>query len=282
MSKQEINSNEYIEDILRVKSVKEMLIAQQPKLTTSIKIGFKVIFYSKKWMIYLALSFINLIVYLLIEGLDASFKHPVDAFLGVLFRELFPFIFIFGCLLISLPLSADEISDHSIEMYLVRPIKRETYWLSRWIVITIFVYSINIIIYFIYFIYFHAFAAQGMFFNITENLHVFGRIAIFLIPASLIYSGLFLLVGMIGNRSFVLGLLLTVFDLLLLSLLFLYNSPLIPQTNLKKIAEGLLPMHLNFSTPKDLKLWGAWLYILIASSIIFFCGAFYLRIREIK
>ncbi len=66
MNNEEINSVQYIENITRDKTIKEMIIGQQKKLTTSIKIGFKIIFYSKKWMIYLALAFINLLMFFLI------------------------------------------------------------------------------------------------------------------------------------------------------------------------------------------------------------------------
>ena len=282
MSKQEINSIEYIEEVIREKSVKEMILAQQDKLTNSIKIGFKVILFSKKWIIYLLLAFIDLIVLILMEGLDSSFKHPEDTFLSIFFGRLFPFMFIFGCLLISLPISADEVSDHTLDMYLVRPIKRETYWLSRWIVVNVVVYCVNIMIYFVYFIYLHVFAKQGAFVGLGENLNVFGGVALLLIPASLIYSGLFLLVGMIGNRGFILGLLLALFEFIFVPLLGLNNSPLIPQTNLYQFANDLLPSYVDFNTPKELTLMGAWLYTFTFTAIVFFCGAFYLRMREIK
>ena len=178
---EKINSTQYIEDVIRPKTVKELVIGQQDKLINSIKIGFKTLFYSKKWLIYIALAFIFLPVIILneivIERGTIEFKKPDEAFIDIT-NILFPLIFVFGCLLISLPLSADEISDHSIELYLVRPIKREVYWLSRWIVVNVAVYCVNIIIYFVYFLFCHAFAKQGLFAGMGENFDVFGGVEI--------------------------------------------------------------------------------------------------------
>ncbi len=282
MNKEEINSVQYIENVTRDKTIKEMIVGQKQKLTTSIKIGAKIILYSKKWMIYLALAFINLLMFFLIDGIDVRYSHPDEAFIDLVFGTMFPFIFVFGCLLISLPISADEVSDHTMDMYLVRPIKRETYWLSRWIVVNIVVFCVNVVIYLIYFLYFHAFAKQGVFAGIGDNLGVFGSVVLLILPATFIYSGLFLLVGMIGNRGFLLSLLVALFELLFVSLLFLNNSPLIPQTNLYRIANELLPKLVDFHTPKDLTFLNAELYTIIFTTVVFFLGAFYLRIREIK
>lgn len=277
----EINSTQYIEDVIRVKSIKELVLGQQDKLINSIKIGFKTIFYSKKWLIYIALAFIFLPVIIIIEGGDIKIKKPDEAFIDIT-GILFPVIFVFGCLLNSLPLSADEISDHSIELYLVRPIKREVYWLSRWIVVNVAVYCMNIIIYFVYFLFCHAFAKQGLFAGMGENLYVFGGVAILLLLATLIYSGSFLLVGMIGNRGLLLSFMLAIFELFFISMLFLSDSPYIPQNNLYEIANDLLPDHFDFDTPKDLKLRNAWIYVTIFPIVVFVGGAFYLRMREIK
>lgn len=282
MNKEEINSTQYIEKILNEKTAKELIIAQQYKLTNNLKMGFKTIFYGKKWIIYLALSFVNLFVIMLLEGPKAKFKDPTESFLNIMFDSLFPFIFVFGCLLLSLPLSADEISDHTIDLYLVRPIKREIYWLSRWIVVNIVVFCVNIAIYFVYFLYFHAFASKGSFSSLNSDLYIFVRVAIFLIPATLIYTGTFLLIGMIGNRGLLLGMILAIFDLIFVSLFLLEDNLYIPQTNLNVIANDLLKKYIEFETPSSLRLDDAWLYSILFSLIVFACGAYYLRIREIK
>jgi len=283
---EEINSTQYIEDIIRPKSVKELVLGQQDKLINSIKIGFKTLFYSKKWLIYIALAFIFLPVIILIEivieGGTIEIKRPDEAFVDVIFGILFPLIFVFGCLLLSLPLSADEISDHSIELYLVRPIKREVYWLSRWIVVNVVVYCVNIIIYFVYYLFVHAFAEQGVFAGIEENLFVFGKVAIILLLATLIYSGTFLLVGMIGNRGLLLSFMLAIFELFFIGLFYLNKNPYIPQNNLYEIANDLLPNHVDFDTPDDLELLNAWIYVTIFPIVVFVVGAFYLRMREFK
>ncbi len=282
MSKQRINSIEYIEEIVREKSVKEMILAQRDKLSNSIKIGFKVILFSKKWIIYLLLTFVNFIGLIAIDGMGSSYENPEESFLIVFNGNLFPFMFVFGCLLISLPISADEISDHTLDMYLVRPIKRETYWLSRWIVLNVVVYSINILIYFVYYLYLHAFAEQGVFVGLGENLSVFGGVMILIIPSTLIYTSLFLFVGMIRDWGFTLSLLIAIFDIVFVSLFFLNNSPIIPLTNLNRIANSLLQDYVYFNTPSDLTLAGAWSYVFIFTAVVFVCGALYIRMREIK
>jgi len=282
MNKKEINSTQYIEKRLQEKTVKELIIAHQFTLTNSLKMGFKTIFYGKKWIIYLALSFVNLFVIMLLEGPKAKFKDPTESFLNTMFDWLFPLIFIFGCLLLSLPLSADEISEHTIDLYLVRPIKREIYWLSRWIVVNLVVFCVNIVIYFIYFLYFHAFASKGPFSSLNSDLYIFGRVAILLIPATLVYTGTFLLVGMIGNRGLLLGMILAIFDLFLVSLFLLQDNLYLPQNNLNVIANDLLKKYIDLDTPYDLMVEDAWLYSILFSLIVFACGAYYLRIREIK
>ena len=281
-TKEKINSTQYIEETIHAISVKKIVYDQQEKLINSVKIGFKTFFYSKKWLIYLVLAFMWIPVIIIIEDYDLKIEKPDEAFVNAMLDGLFPTIFIFGCLLLSLPLSADEISDHSIELYLVRPIKREVYWLSRWIVVNVVVYCVNILIYFAYYIFVHAFAEQGVFGGIEENLLVFGKVAIILLLATLIYSGSFLLVGMIGNRGLLLSFMLAIFELFLIQFFFLNKNPYIPQNNIYEIANDLLPNLVDFDTPDDLTLQNAWIYVTIFPIVVFFGGAFYLRMREIK
>jgi ABC-type multidrug transport system fused ATPase/permease subunit len=281
-TEKEINSTQYIDDIIRFKSVKTLAFEQQERLINSVKIGFKTFFHSKKWLIYLVLAFVFIPVILIVEDFDLEVKRPDEAFVNMILDVLFPVIFIFGCLLLSLPLSADEISDHSLELYLVRPIKREVYWTSRWIVVNVVVYCVNIVIYFVYYLFVHAFAEQGAFTGLEDNLLVFGKVAIILLLTTLIYSGLFLLVGMIGNRGLLLSFMLAIFELFLINFFFLNKNPYIPQNNIYEIANDLLPNHVDFDTPDDLELLNAWIYVTIFPIVVFFGGAFYLRMREIK
>ncbi len=280
--KEEINSDQYIEEVIREKNVKEMILNQQDKLINSIKIGFKTLLYSKKWLIYVALVMVFLPVAILREGGSIAFDHPDEVFIDIVFEILFPTVFVFGCLLMCLPLSADEISDHSIELYLINPIKREVYWFSRWIVVNITVFCVNIILYFVYFLITHAFATNGLFAGIGENLDVFGRVIIFLLLATIVYSGIFLLVGMIGNRGLLLCFIVAIFELFFVSLFFLSDSPFIPQNNLYEIANSILPDHVNFATPDELNLGSAQIYVTIFPIVVFFLGAIYLRMREFK
>lgn len=284
MKKREINSKQYIENIIHKKDVKEYIFDQQYKLINSIKLGFKTIFFGKKWLIYLVLAFTNLFFIIMIEGVDAQFENPEISFINTVFDWLFPFIFVFGCLLLSLPLSVDEISDHILDLYLVRPIKREIYWLSRWIVINIVVFSLNVVIYFIYFLYFHAFASGGLFTGFISNLEVFSKIVILLIAATLIYSGTFLLIGMIGNRGLLISFMFAILDVFIIRTFLLTDNPFIPQTNLNVIANDLLSDYdyIEFEIVESLTVLNAWLYSYFFSITIFICGAYYLRIREIN
>ncbi len=279
---EKINSTQYIEEIVRAVSIKKMIYDQQEKLINSVIIGFKTFLNSKKWLIYLLLAFMWIPVIIIVEDYDLQIEKPDEAFVDAMLDGLFPTIFIFGCLLLSLPLSADEISDHSIDLYLVRPIKREVYWLSRWIVVNVVVYCVNLIIYFFYYIFVHAFAEDGVFAGIEKNLPVFGKVAIILLLATLIYSGCFLLVGMIGNRGLLLSFMLAIFEVFLIDFFFLGDSLYIPQNNIYEIANDLLPDHVDFDTPDDLELLNAWIYVIIFPIVVFFAGAFYLRMREIK
>ncbi|MBD3253933.1 MAG: hypothetical protein GF383_02520 [Candidatus Lokiarchaeota archaeon] len=283
MEKQEkINSIDYILNVINNRDLKDICVNQTLKLTTSIKIGFRVILYSKKWLIYLALAFLDLLIFYFEDGININFKHPDEEFIDIFFDILFPHIFVFGCLLISLPISADEISDHTLDMYLVRPIKREVYWVSRWIVVNISVYLVNVVIYFVHFLFFFAYAKNGPFTGLLSNIEIFGWIMILLIPATLIYSGLFLLVGMIGNRGLILGLLLALFDLIFVGLFFLDKNPYIPKPNLHEIANEILSDHVNFRTPQEVTFTSAIWYSFFFALIVFVTGGFFLRIREIK
>ena len=154
--------------------------------------------------------------------------------------------------------------------------------MSRWIVVNVVVYCVNIIIYFVYYLFVHAFAEQGVFAGIEENLFVFGKVAIILLLATLIYSGTFLLVGMIGNRGLLLSFMLAIFELFFIGLFYLNKNPYIPQNNLYEIANDLLPNHVDFDTPDDLELLNAWIYVTIFPIVVFVVGAFYLRMREFK
>ncbi|MFX0114439.1 MAG: hypothetical protein ACFFB3_07815, partial [Candidatus Hodarchaeota archaeon] len=87
-------------------------------------------------------------------------------------------------------------------------------------------------------------------------------------------------VGFIGNRGFTLGVVLAIFELFLLSLLFLSDEPYIPRTNLQVIADDLFGSLYNY-TPKgaeDLLFSWAYVGLLAVGSLV--AGALYLRIRQ--
>jgi hypothetical protein len=87
---------------------------------------------------------------------------------------------------------------------------------------------------------------------------------------------------MIGNRGLLLCFIVAIFELFFVSMFFLSDSPFIPQNNLYEIANSILPDHVNFATPEELNLVSAEIYVTIFPIVVFFLGAFYLRVREFK
>lgn len=277
----EINSDAYIREFTRDKSPKELLLDQKSKFTNSVGIGFKSIFYGRKWFIYLGLQFFILAIILVFD--TKGYADPGAMYTYYLFENIFPLVFVFGCLILSQPISADEISDKTLDLYLVRPIKRETYWLSRVVVVNTVVFLLNALIYLVIFISFMAFSKDGFSQSWNDNYKFFLNTLVLLVAGTLTYSSLFLLVGMIGNRGFTLGLFLAIFEPIFLSILFLSGNKYIPQTNIMRIVyelygEDVIGLGLN----TDISYAYSWTYVLIFFVLVNIMGAYYLRRREIN
>jgi hypothetical protein len=248
------------------------------KAIVSFQLALKSLFLGRKWIIFLILGLFPLTFTLLVE--DRLLGNPdakaafVDLFIG--FQYLL--FFTFSCLILSLPMSADEISDHIIDLYLVRPVKREVLWGERWLAANVSVFLLNFAVAVVYYLYFHI--VDDDISGIIDNLDLLSSAFIFLVAATLAYAGVFLFVGFIGNRGFTLGVILAIFELFLLSLLFLSDEPYIPRTNLQVIADDLFGSLYNY-TPKgteDLLFSWAYVGLLAVSSLV--AGALYLRVRQ--
>lgn len=279
MSTTIINSDEYIAAKIKDLDAQELINDQMPRLVNSMRVGFKTLFNGRKWLLYLAINALLLFIPML--AYDNSFDNFRQDYIFFIFENIFPFIFVFGCLILSLPLSADEISDNVVDFYLVRPLKRETYWLSRWIVVNIAVYVVNAFLFFVYYVYYSLFATEGFGQVFFQHIDLYGKMLVLLLSGTLVYSGFFLLIGMIGNRGFTLGIFMAIFEPFFISLLFLQNSPYIPQTNVMRIASVLFEneMAAYLSTDAVSHL-AAWIYTFAFSIVILFIGALYLRKRE--
>jgi len=248
------------------------------KAFVSFELALKSCFYSRKWLIFLILALLPLGITLLVE--DRLLGNPtvrsafVDTFIGFQFLLFFTF----SCLILALPMSADEISDHIIDLYLVRPIRREMLWAARWVAGSVAVLILNFVISIIYYTYFHV--VEEDFSGLIDDVDLLGKTSIFLVAATLAYAGIFLLVGFIGNRGFTLGVFLAMFELFLLSLIFLTDEPYIPRTNILVIADSLFGSLYNYDPKGTPNLFFSWGYVGLLALGSFVAGALYLRIRE--
>lgn len=280
----ELNSEEYIDEAIRSLTNQEMVDEQTGKFLINISIGIKSLIYGRKWVLFLSISMLPLLLTLLVD--DHLMENPdapsafTDFYIGFFFLLLFNF----GCLMMALPLSADEISDHITDMYLVRPIKRETFWLSKWIVVNLAIFVLNATIALIYYTYFHLMDdSEDFLTGFGNNLDLLFYSLIFILAASLMYGGIFLFVGFIGNKGFTFGIILALFEQFFLSLLFLANNKWIPRTNMLKIADRLFGKYFEYEdAPKGLSYFESWLYLIIFTAVFLVIGAAYLRRREFK
>ncbi|MFQ5977558.1 MAG: hypothetical protein ACE5OZ_05465 [Candidatus Heimdallarchaeota archaeon] len=248
------------------------------KAFVSFELALKSLFFGRKWVIFLILGLFPLTFTLLVE--DRLLGSPdvrtafVDFFIG--FQYLL--FFTFSCLILSLPMSADEISDHVIDLYLVRPVKREILWGARWLAANVSVFLLNFGVAIIYYVYLHVVIED--FSGIIDDRDLLSSAFVFLLAATLSYAGVFLLVGFIGNRGFTLGVVLAIFELFLLSLLFLADEPYIPRTHLQVIADELFAPLYTYSPKGSVDLLFSWSYVGLLAVGSLIAGAVYLRIRE--
>lgn len=78
--------------------------------------------------------------------------------------------------------------------------------------INIVVFVLNALISLVYYTYFTLYADQGFEEAFTSNIGVYFDMLLLIFAGTIIYSGLFLFVGMIGNKGFTLGIFLAIFD----------------------------------------------------------------------
>ncbi len=261
------------------------VVSEIEKLIISIKLAFRSLFFGKKWMVYTILALTPLLLTMLatdkLLGNDDAKAAYVDVFIGSI---LFLF-FTFSCLLLSLPISGDEISDRFFELMIVRSIRRETLWLSRWIVVHVSVFLVNFGISIIYYVYFHLVDPNANIIDdLISDLHLLEGTAIVILAGTLVYGGLFLTVAFIGRKGLSIGILLAIFELFFLGILFLDDEPYIPRTNLQVIADKSFGPLYTYTPSNPLKTLPdvifSWTYVIIVAAAFFLIGMMYLKYRE--
>jgi ABC-type transport system involved in multi-copper enzyme maturation permease subunit len=273
----ELNSDEHISNILNTKAP----VSQLELIKLNIVIGLKTLFYGRKWRIFLFLGILPL--FFTIFTADNLFGNPdatsafIDTFIGVLML----FLFVFGCLLMAQPLSTDEIADNMIEYYLVRPIRRESIWISRLIVTIIGIFVVSTIITTIYYLFFNIVDPNNSFSDFFNNMEYLFKAYSLLLFASILYGGVFLLVGFIGNKGFTLGILVAVVESFFLNLLFLQNSLMIPRTHIKNIADDLFsPYYTDTALDHEVSTLDSILFGIVFTALICVLGVFVLRRKQ--
>jgi hypothetical protein len=219
------------------------------KMFVSFELSFKSLFFGRKWIIYMLLALFPLIFTLLTPNRLLGYETVEKAFIELFLGTAIFFFFTFGCLIVSLPFSADEITDHLIDLYIVRPIPKEGLYLSRWLAYHLALVIVNILIAVFYYLFLHIVAIDtsgNLISEITNsielmfnNLDILANSFLLILYGSVAYGGLFLIIGFIGNKAFTVGMIVALFERFFLSLLFLGDEPYLPLTNLQTIASEL-------------------------------------------
>ncbi|OLS26704.1 MAG: hypothetical protein HeimC3_08060 [Candidatus Heimdallarchaeota archaeon LC_3] len=261
------------------------------KMFVSFELSIKSLFFGRKWIIYLLLALFPLVFTLLSENRLLGSDTVEEAYIGLFLETAIFFFFTFGCLIISLPFSADEISDHLLDLYIVRPIPREALYFSRWIAYHLAIVIVNIFIAMIYFIFLHLVSMNFSGDLITElnntielminNFHLLLKSALLILYASVTYGGLFLIIGFIGSRAFTIGVIVALFERFFLSLLFLRDQPYLPSTNLQTIAEELFrPLYTYSPITEVPDFILSQLYLFLLAGLFLVLGLLFIRKKE--
>lgn len=259
-----------------VMSQQNQLVSPVTKFVLSFELALKSLIFSRKWFLYIILGCVPLFFTLIGGDYLLGEATVKGAFLNMFMTFHFGFFFVFGTLMLMLPVSSDEIQDNVIDLFLIRPIRREVLYVARWLALVLANIVVNFFIVIIYYVFYHI--ADGA--NPLSNIDVLMQAFLFLIPASLIYSGLFLLVGFMGRRGFSMGVFIAILELFFLSLLFLNDDPIIPRTNLKVIASELFGGAYNYSAQGIPDLTEALLYVIGVSVGLVVAGCLYFRQQQ--
>ncbi len=263
---------------------KSMIIRELENLVLSINLAVKSLMFSKKWLLYAFLALVPMFLLSLTSNPLLQNANAKEAYVDLFIGSILFLFFTFSCLLLALPVSSDEISDRFFELILVRPVRKEVLWISRWIVTFASVFLLNFMIATAYYVYFHVVDGNAKMPNdLINNIYLLQSTALLLVAATLIYSGLFLTVAFLGRKGLGIGILLAIFELIFSNMLFLQDEPIMPRTNLQVIADEVFGSLFTY-TPDSNKvapeLWFSWTYAFIAAVLFFIIGMLYLKYRE--
>ncbi|MCH8908458.1 MAG: hypothetical protein IH840_15330 [Candidatus Heimdallarchaeota archaeon] len=250
-------------------------------LKVSTVIGIKTILNSKKWLIYLIIAFLPLIIVVLVGDPLIGEESAEEAFISFFLGFVYIWIFAFGVLLIVLPLSSDEISDHITDLYLVRPIRRETYWFSRVIATNVGVFSTTLLIALVYFLFFNLFDKP---LEIIDNIGILVKTTLFVFFASIVYSGLYLLVTSTKKSGFTYGIMFAVVEQFFLPFLFLADSRYIPKNVTLMIADSMFTnfdvQSYGINPASNFTFTWAYQFAAVFTLLMLILGGWYYRRRE--
>jgi hypothetical protein len=263
------------------------------KMFVSFELSFKSLFFGRKWIIYISLALFPLAFTLLTPNRLLGYETVEIAFIELFLGTAIFFFFTFGCLIISLPFSADEITDHVIDLYIVRPIPKEGLYLSRWFAYHLALVIVNIFIAIFYFLFLHLVVINTSGDLISEivssfdlmynNLDVLAKSFLVIFYGSVAYGGLFLLIGFIGSKAFTIGMIVALFERFFLSLLFLSDEPYLPLTNLQTIASELFGNLFTYNPSKEVPDFVLSQFYLIFLGLIFLLlGLLFIRRKEFE
>ena len=242
-------------------------------------LGFKSLFYSKKWFIYIFLSLAPFFFSLLSPNKLLGSSNALTAFILVTITYQFGFFYEFGVLLLALPITSDEITDHIIDLNLIRPVPKSVLFITRYIIIVLANTIINSTLILFYYIYFYTVNNR----NIYDERSILVGMIIFFFIANLIYSALYLGIGLLGSKGFGIGVFIAVFEIFFLGYLFLEYDASMPRTNLQVIADYLLGNAYTYTVPSGTIVPGlnqAILYILVLTIVFLIAGYLYFRRRD--
>lgn len=244
-------------------------------------LNVKSLLYSKKWLIYVVLSLAPFIFSILNSNRLGSSPTALEAFISVTMDTSFGFFYVFGVLLLALPFTSDEITDHIMDLYLIRPIHKEVIFFTRYIALVLANTILNSILIIFYYIYFYLIDNR----NMVNDLGTLGSVIIFFFIANLLYSALFLGIGFIGSKGFGIGVFVALIELFFLNFLFLVNDPLVPRTNLRIIAHELIGSKYPYDVSNKLisgfsSYDNALIYVAIVTILFLLAGLIYVKTRD--
>ena len=241
-------------------------------------LGMKGLIYSKKWLIYVLLSLAPFLFSILSSDRLMGAGNGLDAFIGITLGSQFGFFYVFGVLLLALPNTSDEITDHIMDLFLIRPVHKEVLFFTRYVILVLANTILNSALIIFYYIYFYLIDNRNMY----ADRSILAGMLVFFFIANLLYSALYLSIGFIGSKGFGIGVFIAVFELFFLDILFLANDPTIPRTNLRIIADWLLGSAYAYDVPNKTlpTLNNAFLYVIGVTILFLAAGLIYFKTRD--